>query len=174
MSSFGSSDIPMDTSSLSNVASMTGAGSNSYGFDAGLGSVDTSSGWNGLNAGLMGAGAGTMPNGFSAADSNYVPADSGISAGALNGDTSFAMPSGGSGASLSQLQSQKLGNALGMGSKLAQPQTSNGPQATGSGRVRLQKVQFGNPITNFGGAFGGSQAGNSLMQLLARYHPGAQ
>lgn len=168
MSSFG------DTSALSDVGSgisTLGDTGNSYGFTSGLGNVDSSgTGFDTLNAGLMGPGAGTTPNGFLDGSSNYTPGDSasGISAGALNGNTSFSMPGGGGG-SMAQLASQ----ALGMGSKLAQPQASQQRTSGGGGKLRLPAVSFGNPIVDFAGSNSGSQAGNSLLQLLAKYHPGA-
>lgn len=165
MSSFGGGDV-------SSLGDLSGSlGSNSYDFSSGLGSIDSGTGLNDLNAGLMGAGAGTTPNGFLAGASNYVPNDSGISSGALNGDTSFSMPAN----SMGQLNAQSLGSALGMGSKLAgaQPTANSGRQATGSGKVSMHQVQFANPIQNFAGSLGGSQAGNALLQLLAKYHPGS-
>lgn len=142
-------------------------GSNSYDFSTGLGNIDPNSGLNSLNAGLMGPGAGTMPNGFTDSSSNYIPSDSGVSAGALNGNTMFTMPT--------SSMPQALSQALGMGSKLAggQPSPNSGPKATGSGKVSMHQVVFANPIQNFAGSVGGSQSGNSLLQMLAKYHPGA-
>lgn len=161
MSSMGAGDA-------ASLGDMSGAlGSNSYDFSTGLGSIDPNSGLNSLNAGLMGPGAGTMPNGFLAGSSNFVPDGSGVSAGALNGDTSFTMPT--------SSMAQNLSSALGMGSKLAGAQGSQngGARPTGSGKVQMHQVVFANPIQNFAGSQGGSQAGNSLLQLLAKYHPGS-
>lgn len=134
-----------------------------------LGNVDPNAGLNSLNAGLTGPGAGTMPNGFSGSGSNYVPDNSGVSAGALNGNTSFSMPSNSTG----QLNSQALSTALAQGAKVASP-TSNGnaSRPAQSGHVSMHQVQFATPIQNFAGSAGGSQVGNSLLQLLAKYRPG--
>lgn len=148
--------------------------------DPTLGSVDPNSGLNSLNAGLSGPGAGTMPNGYidpSGTSSNYTPAGStsGVSAGALNGNTQFGMP----GSSLAQLaqastngQLSNVQNAMGMGAKLATGDSSK-KLGTGSGRVSERATLFGSPIQNFAGSAGGSQVGNSLLQLLAKYHPGS-
>lgn len=167
--SSGNSDLPIDFTS----GQMPDVGSNSYNFSTGLGNVDPNAGLNSLNAGLMGPGAGTVPNGFVPSSSNYLPDSSGISAGALNGDTSFSMPGNSMGQLLSQAQVGKLGQAMGMGGRLAQPQDDGGRLQTGSGKVRLPQVTFANPITNFAGSVGGSQAGNSLIEMLSKYHPGA-
>lgn len=140
---------------------------NSYGFSSGLGNIDPNSGLNSLGAGLMGPNAGTIPNGFLPGASNFVPSDSGISAGALNGNTSFSMPNN----SLAQLAGQ-ASKLAGAGSQLAMPKGTE-QQRGGSGRVQLPVVNFSNPTVDFAGSQGGSQAGNSLLQLLARYHPGA-
>lgn len=172
MSSFG--DGGTDYSALSNVdsgASSLGDG-NSFGFTTGLGNSDTGGGLDTLNAGLMGPGAGTVNNGYLDGMSNYTPdgTTDGISAGSLNGDTSFAMPSGSglNGGSMAQL----AGQALGMGSKLAQAQGSQQRGSGGGGKLRVPQVTFGNPIVDFAGSNGGSQAGTSLLQLLAKYAPG--
>jgi hypothetical protein len=147
-----------------------------------LGNVDPNSGLNSLNSGLMGPGAGTVPNGYitgngTGTGSNYTTPDavSGVSTGALNGNTSFGMP----GSSLAQLaqastngQLSNVANAMGMGAKIANAADSNGKMQTGSGRVSERRVSFGSPIQNFAGSAGGSQVGNSLLQLLAKYHPG--
>jgi hypothetical protein len=37
----------------------------------------------------------------------------------------------------------------------------------------MHQVSFANPITDFAGSNGGSQMGSSLLQLLAKYHPGS-
>lgn len=166
--SSGTSDLPIDFSS----GQLPDVGSNSYNFSTGLGSIDPNSGLNSLNAGLMGPGAGTSLNGFLPSDSNYLPDSSGISAGALNGNASFSMPGGSMDQLLSQAQIGKLGQAMGMGSRLSQPQSDGGRLQTGSGKVRLPQVTFANPIANFAGSAGGSPAGNSLIQLLSKYHPG--
>lgn len=168
--SSGNSDNPqIDFAS----GQLPNVGSNSYNFSTGLGNVDPNAGLDSLNAGLTGPGAGTMPNGFVPSSSNFVPDGSGVSAGALNGNTSFSMPGNSMGQLMSQSQVGKLSQAMGMGSRLAQPQDDGGRLQTGSGKVRLPQVNFANPIVNFGGSNGGSQAGNSLIQLLAKYHPGA-
>lgn len=168
--SSGTSDIPqIDFAS----GQLPDVGSNSYNFSTGLGNIDPNAGLDSLNAGLMGPGAGTMPNGFVPSSSNYLPGDSGVSAGALNGNTSFSMPGNSMGQLLSQAQIGKLGQAMGMGSRLVQPQDDGGRLQTGGGKVRLPQVAFANPIANFVGSNSGSQAGNSLIQLLAKYHPGA-
>lgn len=152
---------------------MPNVGSNSYNFSTGLGNVDPNAGLNSLNVGLTGPGAGTMPNGFVSSSSNYLPDGSGVSAGALNGNTSFSMPSNSMDQLMSQAQVGKLGQAMGMGSRLAQPQDDGGRLQTGSGKVRLPQVTFANPITSFAGSVGGSQAGDSLIAMLSKYHPGA-
>lgn len=169
MSSMGSDSSMPDMSFLGG----SGAGSvdpNSYNFSSGLGNIDPNSGLNSLNAGLIGPGAGTMPNGYVDTSTNYVPDGSGVSTGALNGDTSFTMPSNSTG----QLSAQSLGNALGQGAKIANSgATNNNRMSGGPGRVAMHQVTFANPIQDFGGSNGGSAAGNSLLQLLAKYHPGA-
>jgi hypothetical protein len=174
MSSFGGDSG--DYSALSDIGSgvsSLGDTGNSYGFTSDLGNIDPNSGFNSLGAGLTGAGAGTIPNGYIDGASNYTPdgTTNGISAGSLNGNTSFTMPSNSTG----MLNAQNLSSALGMGSKLAGGQQSGTvrPQG-GSGRVAMHQVQFANPIANFAGSAGGSQMGNSLLALLAKYHPGAQ
>lgn len=182
MSSFGDMGGG-DYSALSNVGSgisSLGDTGNSYGFTTGLGNVDSGAGFDTLNGGLMGAGAGTVPNGFIDGSSNYTPGDttSGISLGALNGDTTsggitsgFSMPGGMGTGSMAQMASQ----ALGLGSKLAQPSSSQARAVGGGGgKIRIPQVSFTNPIVDFAGSNGGSQAGNSLLTLLAKYHPGAQ
>lgn len=164
MSSMGDGSMP-DLSSLADTG-------NSYDFSSGLGNIDPNSGMNSLNAGLTGAGAGTMPNGFFNGASNFTPdgTTSGISAGALNGDTSFSMPSN----SMGQLNAQGLSNALASGSKIANQGTGTVKPQGGSGRVAMHQVTFANPIADFAGSTGGSQMGQSLLQMLAKYHPGAQ
>jgi len=152
---------------------MPDLGGNSYNFSTGLGSIDPNGGLNSLNAGLMGPGAGTMPNGYMPSSSNYLPDGSGISAGALNGNLSFGMPGNSISQLLSQAQGDKFSQAMGMGSKLAEPKDEDTRLQTGSGKVRLPQVTFANPIANFVGSNSGSQAGNSLIQMLAKYHPGA-
>lgn len=168
MSSFGS-----DTGSMGFDTGSIGTGdSNSFNFSTGLGNIDPNSGLNSLNAGLTGPNAGTIPNGYLSSSSNYIPNDSGISSGSLNGNGSFSMPPN----SMGQLNAQSLGSALGAGSKIANTgQSSNsGPRQTGNGRVSMHQVMFANPIQDFAGSSGGgSQAGNSLLQLLAKYHPGS-
>lgn len=168
--SSGNSDLPTDFAS----GQMPDVGNNSYNFSTGLGNIDPNAGLNSLNAGLVGPGAGTMPNGFVPSSSNYLPDSSGVSAGALNGNTSFSMPGNSMGQLLSQSQVGKLSQAMGMGGRLIQPQDDDGGRLqTGSGKVRLPQVTFANPITSFAGSVGGSQAGNSLIEMLSKYHPGA-
>lgn len=169
----GNSEIPQSvTSPVTNVGS-----SNMGNFSTGLGSVDPNTGLNGLNGSLMGPNAGTLPNGFATANgasSNYVPTGSGISQGALNGNLSFSMPS----SSTSQLNSQALSNALATGAKISGSTGSTGTGTqrlpTGNAHVTTKPTQFQSPITDFAGSNGGSQAGSALLQLLAKYHPGAQ
>ena len=128
----------------------------------------------------MGANAGTIPNGFATgggASSNFATPQgqgtgggSGISSGALNGNTQFTMPN----SSMPQLNAQSLQNGMAAGAKLANsPSSGQKPMQTGSGRVTGRAQQFSAPIADFGGSNTGSQAGNSLLQLLAKYRPGA-
>lgn len=148
--------------------------SNSYNFSTGLGSIDPNSGLNSLNAGLMGPGAGTVPNGYIDGAGNYAPSSdlSGISSGALNGDLSFSMPTSSSGSSASSL-SNLAQNALG-GSKINQPSSgSTNRGAGGGGRVSMHQVTFANPIQDFADSASGTAAGNNLIQLLAKFHPGS-
>jgi hypothetical protein len=142
----------------------------SYSFSTGLDTTTDPS--NSLGADLMGPNAGTLPNGYT--DSISGIDLTGPSSGSMNGNYSFSMP----GSSMSQLQSQSLNpsalsSALAAGSKINQPQSS--PRSPGGpGRVAMHQVVFDNPMQNFAGSVGGTAAGNSLIELLSKYHPGAQ
>lgn len=177
MSAMGDTDYSGLASVGSSMGDSFGNTGNSFGFTTGLGNTD-SGGLDSLGGSLMGAGAGTVNNGFLNSSNNYLPGDSasGVSAGALNGDTTsggitsgFSMPGGLSTGSMAQLASQ----ALGQGAKLAQANSAQRINPQGSGRVKTAATNFGNPTVDFAGSNSGSQAGNSLLQLLAKYHPGA-
>lgn len=164
-----------DYSALSNIGSGTSAlanTGNSAGFTSNLGNIDPNAGLNSLNAGLTGAGAGTLPNGFVNGAGNFTPGGTtnGVSSGSLNGDTSFTMPSNSTG----QLNAQNLSTALASGSKIANQSSPTVKPQGGSGRVAMHQVTFGSPVADFAGSAGGSQMGNSLLALLAKYHPGSQ
>lgn len=172
MSAYGNSDNPTAAD-----GAIPNVGNNLYNFSTGMGPIAPNSGLNSLGGPLMGANAGTLPNGFATAggaSSNFVTPQgqgmgggSGLSPGALNGDISFSMP----GNSMGQLTSQSLAAGAKMPNS---PSSGQRPSPTGSGRVSMRQANFSAPITDFAGSNSGSQAGNSLLQLLAKYHPGQQ
>lgn len=174
--SSGTSDIPGGvTGAIPNV------GSNSYGFNTGS-AADSTSGLNSLSGPLMGANAGTLPNGLATAggaSSNFLPqgagtgGGSGLSAGSLNGNTSFGMPN----SSLAQLNSQSLNKAggaamLGAGTKLATAPSSSAPSAGRAANVTAPATSFSAPMTNFAGSAAGSPQGQNLLSMLSKYRPG--
>ena len=172
--SSGNSDIPGGAAG----GQIPNVGSNSGNFSTGLGPIDPNQGLNSLGGPLMGANAGTIPNGFATAggaSSNYVPqgqgtgGGSGMSAGALNGNTQFTMPNN----SIPQLNAQKLGAGMAAGAKLANPPSGGQTMPrTGNGSVRMSAQNFNAPLVDFAGSTPGTQAGSSLLQLLAKYRPG--
>lgn len=188
MSSQSNGNSALNFANSANGVSASGTndamGPNSFNFSTGLGNPDANTGLDNLNAGLTGANAGTLPNGYlNGAGGNYTPDPSlsGISAGAQNGNVSFGMP----GSSMAQLAAQSLNgsstpntqnqnNALmALGNKIEGSATKAAPQRSGgSGKVSMKPVQFSAPVTDFAGSTGGSQAGNSLLQLLSKYTPG--
>jgi hypothetical protein len=181
MSSFGNSNIPSGASTDFASGALPNVGSNIGNFSTGMGSIDPNAGLNSLGGPLMGPNAGTIPNGFATAgnaSSNYATPQgqgtgggSGLSPGSLNGNVSFAMPAD----SMGQLNAQSLQNGLAAGAKLANsPSSGTKTLPTGSGRVSMKGVNFNAPVADFAGSNSGSQAGNSLLQLLQKYRPGAQ
>jgi hypothetical protein len=177
--SSGNSNIP----SGAVAGAIPNVGSNSAGFTTGMGPIDPNQGLNSLGGPLMGANAGTLPNGFIAgngapgASSNYVTPQgqgtgggSGMSSGALNGNSSFTMPNN----SMPQLNAQKLGAGMAAGAKLANaPASGNAPPSGRGGTVHMSAQNFSAPMVDFAGSTSGSQAGNSLISLLSKYKPGA-
>ena len=156
----GSSDIPtVDPYSLGAGA----LGSNTYGFttgDSGLGGLDTTS----LGGALMGPSAGMTGDGLGVGAGSMPTSDS------LNGNYSFAMPN-----TSGNFDASKLAAGMSAGAKLAN--VGSTPQQAPLGRqgtIRLAAQNFRAPIADFAGASKGSQAGESLLKLLANYAPGAK
>lgn len=138
---------------------------------------------NAMTSGSAGMGSGdnitfTMPDGSTASPSTTTTPDTagltGVQSGATlpdfsnslstGGGYSFNMPSGGNipGA---------LGNAMGTAQKIAQPSTQQAVRSAGGGKLTVPAKSFGSPVVALPMA-AGSQAGNSLLQLLQNYRAG--
>jgi hypothetical protein len=76
------------------------------------------------------------------------------------------------GGSIAQLLSQGLGGAAKGTFQQAQQDQNALAQGARGPTQKIKAVEFSAPVTNFAGAQSGSQAGNSLLQLLAKYRPG--